>query len=150
MAIQQPTHPKLTNPKPKSFFRSPSLPIIVIVVVFGIALLQITGIIQLPHIGGPIVNEIQPPATIGVASAYDFEELISMLNPDYNGDRSAYTFYLGSGVGFPPMGMILGTDGILQGTPTGTGRWCSRPRRRPSLSDRHQRDPRHKADERCQ
>ena len=105
--------------KPKSFFKNPLLPVIVIVVVFGTALLQITGILHLPHIGGPIINEIQPPATVGIASAYDFEELISVLNPDYNGDRSAYTFYLGSGVGFPPMGMILGTNGILNGTPTG-------------------------------
>ena len=34
---------------------------------------------------------------------------------------SGYTFYLGSGTGFPPMGLILGIDGILRGTPTGKG-----------------------------
>jgi hypothetical protein len=63
------------------------------------------------------VNEI----TIGVPYAMDFgpSSLIPLLPPESTG--GPYTFYLGSGVGFPPMGMILGIDGVLRGTPTTAG-----------------------------
>lgn len=84
--------------------------------------LNYTGYINLED----LVNfplEIKNHATIGVQyEGFDFApKLIPMLNPEWNGDRNGYTFYLGSGIGFPPMGMILGPDGILRGTPTGRG-----------------------------
>jgi hypothetical protein len=55
----------------------------------------------------------------GVLLKYDFApELIPLLE---SGSSAPYSFYLGSGVGFPPMGLTLGIDGVLSGTPTGTG-----------------------------
>ncbi|MFH1236312.1 MAG: putative Ig domain-containing protein, partial [Parcubacteria group bacterium] len=50
-----------------------------------------------------------------------FSELISLLGSNNSIGTDIYTFYLGSGVGFPPMGLILGTDGVLKGTPTIAG-----------------------------
>ena len=97
------------------------VPIAILVVVFGIFALNWAGIIQLPHFGSGGVYEISPPATIGVPCAYNFSELIDLLPPESHADSQIYTFYLGSGVGFPPMGLILGIDGILRGTPTGKG-----------------------------
>ncbi|MFH0831708.1 MAG: hypothetical protein V1886_02470 [archaeon] len=75
---------------------------------------------------------------IGVNYSYDFAPgLILLLNPNSTAVSSSsnplssnpdgiagsaiYTFYLGSGAGFPPMGLILGIDGVLRGTPTGKG-----------------------------
>lgn len=71
--------------------------------------------------GNSNVLEIKNHATLNVPyDGFDFAPtLIPLLNPDYDGDRNGYTFYLGSGTGFPPMGLILGVDGILRGTPTG-------------------------------
>ena len=50
---------------------------------------------------------------------YDFApKLIPLLE---TGSSAPYSFYLGSGVGFPPMGLKLDINGVLKGTPTGTG-----------------------------
>ncbi len=54
----------------------------------------------------------------GVSFKYDFApDLISLLE---TGSSAPYSFYLGSGVGFPPMGLKLDMNGVLKGTPTGT------------------------------
>jgi hypothetical protein len=80
------------------------------------------GLITLPHPGDSSVYEIVPPATIGHYRTIDFrDQLIPLLGPQESIDPTIYTFYLGSNVGFPPTGLILGTDGILKGTPTGKG-----------------------------
>lgn len=42
------------------------------------------------------------------------------INP--TGGKGPYTFYLGSGVGFPPFGLILNQNGILSGIPTAAGK----------------------------
>ena len=44
-------------------------------------------------------------------------ELTALLGPDSSG--GPYTFDLDTMGGFPPMGLILGPDGVLRGTPTG-------------------------------
>jgi len=44
-------------------------------------------------------------------------ELVALLGPDSTG--GPYTFDLDTMGGFPPMGLILGPDGVLRGTPTG-------------------------------
>lgn len=58
-------------------------------------------------------------ATIGVPYAYDFSWMSGLLEPESSGP---YTYYLGTMNGFPPMGLILGPDGILKGVPTPTGK----------------------------
>jgi len=84
-----------------------------------------TGYITLPHINLPFgqsnVYKIKPDATVGVPCSYEFSELIPLLGPKNSVGTDIYTFYLGSGVGFPPMGLILGIDGVLKGTPTAAG-----------------------------
>lgn len=45
------------------------------------------------------------------------DELTALLGPDNSG--GPYTFNLDTLGGFPPMGLILGPDGVLKGTPTG-------------------------------
>ena len=108
------------QPKPK-LIKSPWIPGILAVGLLSVSALYLGGYIDLPHLGGNLVYEIHPDATIGVPCRYDFADaLIPSLDPNYNGGRSGYTFYLGSGIGFPPMGLVLGPDGILKGTPTGT------------------------------
>ena len=100
-----------------SLLKSPVIPLVIVGVIAAIAILDQTGYITLPHFGN-LAYEIQPPATVGVACRYDFSHaLIPLLDPE--GSNGPYTFYLDSGVGFPPMGLILGVDGILSGTPTG-------------------------------
>lgn len=78
-----------------------------------------------------IENMFGPPLEwtmhIFKGSPYEIDygtDLIPMLNSDWKEGmiRNGYTFYLESGKGFPPMGMILGPDGILRGTPTATGK----------------------------
>lgn len=95
------------------------IPVVLLVVVATVIILNQAGYITLPNLGNRNVYNIPQEATIGVPASYDFEELIPLLDPNYNGDRSMYTFYLGSGVGFPPMGLVLGINGVLSGTPTG-------------------------------
>ena len=91
----------------------------VALVVFGIAGLKIAGLIALPHIGGDLAFNI-PDATIGKPYSVDFSnDLIYSLDPKK--ENGPYTFYLGSGKGFPPMGLTLGIDGVLKGAPTGRG-----------------------------
>jgi hypothetical protein len=109
-------------PEKTSLLASPVIPGAIAVVVFGLIIANMTGIITLPHVGDSCVYEITPPATIGHYRSIDFrDQLIPLLGPQEGIDPAIYTFYLGSNVGFPPMGLILGTDGILKGTPTGKG-----------------------------
>ena len=55
-------------------------------------------------------------ATVGIFYSYSFATRM-----DPSGGNPPYTFYLGSGVGFPPTGLTLNTNGILSGTPTVKG-----------------------------
>src|ERR1035437_4301245 len=50
----------------------------------------------------------------------DFAPILIPLLPSES-TGGPYSFYLGSGVGFPPMGLKLDMNGVLKGTPTGTG-----------------------------
>ncbi len=120
----------MTDTKKPTSVKKPKLvvvlPFIIIGAVFAVFILDQTGYIDIPFVDIPnfldSLLEIKDAACIGVPYAFDFAPgLIPLLNPDWNGVRSGYTFYLGSGKGFPPTGLILGTDGIMRGTPTGTG-----------------------------
>jgi len=72
-----------------------------------------------------------PPATVGVPYKYSFcvpepatpTSACGPMPPATNptGGSPPYHFQLGSGVGFPPMGISLGKDGQLTGTPTAAG-----------------------------
>jgi len=62
------------------------------------------------------VPDSLPPATVGVAYEFTFS---TADNPA--GGNPPYTFMLGSGVGFPPFGLILDVNGLLNGTPTAAG-----------------------------
>ena len=100
------------------------LPFFIIIGILAVVALSQTGYIKLPHInlfGQSDVYKIKPDATVGVHSSYEFSELISLLGPESSASPAIYTYYLGSGVGFPPMGLILGIDGVLKGTPTVAG-----------------------------
>lgn len=101
------------------------IPYFIIVGIFAIVVLSQTGYITLPHINLPSEQlnayKISPDATVGVHSSYEFSELIPLLGPKKSVGTDIYTFYLGSGVGFPPMGLTLGIDGVLKGTPTAKG-----------------------------
>lgn len=58
------------------------------------------------------------PAVKGKPFWYDYSgELTDLLGPDSSG--GPYSFNLDTMGGFPPMGLILGPDGVLRGTPTG-------------------------------
>jgi len=57
-----------------------------------------------------------PSATVGVPYQFAFS---TADNPA--GGNPPYTFMLGSGVGFPPFGLILDVNGLLNGTPTAAG-----------------------------
>jgi hypothetical protein len=68
------------------------------------------------------VNVFNEAAVIGVPWKHNFApELIALLDPKGAASPAIYSFYLGSGVGFPPMGLTLGIDGVLSGTPKGSG-----------------------------
>lgn len=115
---------KTTKPQLKPIRRPGQwiAPLVVIMAMMTVIVLDQTGVIQLPHFGHAGVQEITPPAKIGVPCSYDFfDALTPLLGPEGNADPAIYTFYLGSGTGFPPMGLTLGIDGILKGTPTGKG-----------------------------
>jgi len=80
---------------------------------------------QLPQVQQPLQNT-QPPvlqnipitAEKGKPFWHDYSgELTALLGPNSSG--GPYTFDLDTMGGFPPMGLILGPDGVLQGTPTG-------------------------------
>lgn len=102
------------------------VPTFIIVGVFGIMALSQAGYITLPkiHLGNQQSKVYAiPDAVKGVPYSYDFStDMIPLLKQSLNGpDPGIYTFYLGSGVGFPPMGLILGVDGVLSGTPAAEG-----------------------------
>ena len=67
-----------------------------------------------------VLTPVIPDATVGVPFSYSFA---TMMEP--SGGNPPYTFYLGSGVGFPPTGLILDANGILRGIPKmkGTSRF---------------------------
>ncbi|MFH1046713.1 MAG: hypothetical protein V1738_00255 [Patescibacteria group bacterium] len=104
-----------------SLIKSPILPIVIIVVALGLAVLQQNGYIDLRRINSGSTGVYTLASTpVNVPYSHDFSaELIPLLGPD--NDSPTYTFYLGSGVGFPPTGLILGIDGILKGTPAVVG-----------------------------
>jgi len=100
------------------------VPAILAVTVFSIIGLAYFGIIDLPHISfddnNDGVYDVPIYATVGEQYSYDFsKELIPLLPPESHSDPEIYSFYLDSGVGFPPMGLTLGIDGVLSGIPTG-------------------------------
>lgn len=121
----------MIKPKRKASSRQPSqpklkpilnlIPYLIIIGIFAIAVLAQTGYITLPHINLGQSYKIPEEATVGVHSSYEFSELIPLLGPKSSVGTDIYTFYLGSGVGFPPMGLTLGIDGVLKGTPTAKG-----------------------------
>lgn len=117
---------KAISPQPPT--RKPLVRILPLVFGIGVSILAVlagTGRITLPHLNVPFgelnVYKISPGATVGVPASWEFSELISFLGPESAGGPAIYTYYLGSGVGFPPMGLILGIDGVLKGTPTAIG-----------------------------
>ncbi|KKU94759.1 MAG: Hemagglutinin-related protein [Parcubacteria group bacterium GW2011_GWA1_48_11b] len=116
-AMPQP--PSTKNPIPRL------IPLLIVMGALAVAASSQMGYITLPHIDLPFgqsgVNKISPDATVGAPSSYEFSELISFLPAESHENPAIYTFYLGSGVGFPPMGLILGIDGVLRGTPTVKG-----------------------------
>jgi len=109
--------------KPKLKPVRPFMQIIPLTIVIGcllVAFLQYNGTIDIRGLLKANNIEELPSIPPGVPYSHDFsDELIPLLGPESN--PSIYTFYLGSGVGFPPMGLILGPDGVLKGTPTGKG-----------------------------
>ena len=97
-----------------------AVPFVIVAGIFAAYALNQAGYLDIPYFDFPL--EIKDAACIGIPFAFDFAPgMIPLLNPDWNGVRSGYTFYLGPRTGFPPMGLILGIDGIMRGTPTGTG-----------------------------
>ena len=67
---------------------------------------------------------VLPSIPVNVAYTHSFTaDLIPLLGPESN--PRIYTFSLGSGVGFPPTGLVLGVDGVLKGAPkiAGTSRF---------------------------
>lgn len=106
----------MEEPKLKvKWYQKPWLPLIILVGCVAAIGLDQMGYVQLPRFG---TYELPVQATIGQKFSYDFsKELIPLLGPQEN--PGIYTFYLGSGIGFPPMGLVLGIDGTLKGTPTG-------------------------------
>jgi len=114
----QPAKPKL-----KPIRHAPQwIPLVILAGVVAIIALNYAGLITLPHFGNSGVYEVPVEATIGKEYSYDFfDELTPLLGPESSTDPAIYSFYLGPGVGFPPMGLTLGIDGKLHGTPTGKG-----------------------------
>ena len=110
------------EPVKTKFSDSPwRIPVILGLVVIGVATAYYFGLIRIPSFGqSNNFYEIEQQATVGVPYSANFaKSLIPLLDPNYNGDSSTYTFSLGSGTGFPPIGLVLSPDGTLSGTPTG-------------------------------
>lgn len=97
------------------------LPLFIIVGSLSLALLSQMGYITLPRINLGQAYKIQEEATVGEYKSYEFSALISSLGPKSGVGTDIYTYYLGSGVGFPPMGLTLDINGVLKGTPTAQG-----------------------------
>lgn len=95
-------------------------PILVVVSLLTVGALYYAGVINVPGVQ-PGVYQITPNATVKVPVSYEFSELVAHLPAGSGGNPAVYTYYLGSGVGFPPMGLVLGLDGVLKGTPTAPG-----------------------------
>jgi hypothetical protein len=102
------------------------VPMVILAGVFITVFLSQMGYITLPKIhlgsGQSDIHKLRD-AVKGVPYSYDFSgEMIPFLEQSLNGTRPGiYTFYLGSGFGFPPTGLILGIDGLLSGTPAAEG-----------------------------
>lgn len=113
------------SPPPKRTPISTLIPTLIGIGLLIVGALAYTGHITLPHLNVPGaqsgVYKITPDATVNVPVSYEFSELIAHLPSGSGGNPAVYTYYLGSGVGFPPMGLILGLDGVLKGTPTAPG-----------------------------
>lgn len=70
-----------------------------------------------------------PAATLGVPYLYSFckpdltqtSDLCDKTATNPGGGDAAYSFMLGSGTGFPPVGLSLKLNGLLTGTPTAEG-----------------------------
>ena len=118
-------NPKTQSTQPKlkvKWWQHQWIPLTILLAVMATIGLDMAGFITLPHFGNSDSNvfEFSDDAIIGEPWSYDFaNQLIPLLPQDSLG--GPYSFYLGSGVGFPPMGLILGIDGVLRGTPTGKG-----------------------------
>lgn len=115
--------PKGISPPKKKDVIPKLVPIVFVVAVIFITLaLDYTGYIDLENMFGPPLD-LTTHLFKNTPYEIDFApKLIPMLDPNWNGIRNGYTFYLQSGKGFPPMGMILGIDGIVRGKPTAIGR----------------------------
>jgi hypothetical protein len=99
------------------------IPLLVVAAAIAVTVaLDYTGYIDIENIiDFPL--EIKEHAIRNKPYVFDFApKLIPMLNPEWNGLRNGYTFYLGPNTGFPPIGLILSPDGFLKGTPTGMGK----------------------------
>lgn len=106
--IMQPAQPK---PNP---YKGVWLPLTLIIVCIVIMILYQTGY--------SMVYQIQEEATIGVPYSYNLSsKLIFLMGSTSSPIPPNYSFYLGSGAGFPPAGLALSNDGILNGTPTAAG-----------------------------
>jgi len=91
------------------------------------------AVVSLPPTAAPLrfVAGVPPQATVGRPDQYSFcgptpSTATSARGPfpqttDPTGGSPPYHFQLGSGVGFPPIGMSIGKDGLLTGTPASPG-----------------------------
>lgn len=124
----------MINPiKPKPWIiRSPWVPVLLVTGIATTIALNALGVISLPHISLSNFNIVETSnqgiypvtsaATVGKYFEYDFsKELINDLEPQGRETPGIYSFYLGSGVGFPPLGLKLDLNGVLKGIPAGTG-----------------------------
>lgn len=104
----------INQEKPKSS-RKWILPLVLLLIVWIFAFYMIGNI---PHSNSG-VYAFSEGVTVGMPMKSDFAPILIPLLE--TGSSAPYSFYLGSGVGFPPMGLKLDINGVLKGTPTGTG-----------------------------